>query len=260
MKKLVCLILSLVLVCSMASIAFAAPAEEDDGDVVIYLTRHGETMFNILGRNQGWSDTPLTENGIAVAAALGAALSEDGVEIDAFYSGDLSRQRETAKAIMEAMGVPYSELNENPNLREVCFGSSEGESSAIIAKMLMDEYELTDTIEIYTVLGVNVLLDKFVEIDQIGMAETFEEATARIVLAMDEIVADAQANGYDAVMAVSSGMIIAFLNAVYGTETVLDVPNCSITKVVYHDGEYSIEYVADTSELEKGLELIGAAE
>ena len=31
--------------------------------VNIYLVRHGKTMFNTIGRAQGWSDTPLTAAG-----------------------------------------------------------------------------------------------------------------------------------------------------------------------------------------------------
>ena len=26
----------------------------------LYIIRHGKTMFNTIGRTQGWSDTPLT--------------------------------------------------------------------------------------------------------------------------------------------------------------------------------------------------------
>ena len=31
--------------------------------VKLYLVRHGKTMFNTIGRAQGWSDTPLTAEG-----------------------------------------------------------------------------------------------------------------------------------------------------------------------------------------------------
>lgn len=29
----------------------------------LYIVRHGKTMFNAIGRAQGWSDTPLTAEG-----------------------------------------------------------------------------------------------------------------------------------------------------------------------------------------------------
>ena len=35
--------------------------------ITFYYVRHGQTLFNILGRLQGWCDSPLTEKGIADA-------------------------------------------------------------------------------------------------------------------------------------------------------------------------------------------------
>ena len=29
----------------------------------LFIIRHGKTMFNTIGRAQGWSDTPLTAEG-----------------------------------------------------------------------------------------------------------------------------------------------------------------------------------------------------
>lgn len=36
----------------------------------LYLMRHGETLFNQLGKIEGWSDSPLTENGIKQAKRI----------------------------------------------------------------------------------------------------------------------------------------------------------------------------------------------
>ena len=32
-------------------------------EVKLYIARHGKTMFNTIGRAQGWSDSPLTPFG-----------------------------------------------------------------------------------------------------------------------------------------------------------------------------------------------------
>ncbi len=45
-------------------------------EVVLYVTRHGKTMFNTVHRAQGWSDTPLTDDGVKVAEQLGKGLKE----------------------------------------------------------------------------------------------------------------------------------------------------------------------------------------
>lgn len=50
----------------------------------LYLTRHGETLFNQLHRIQGASDSPLTEKGIAQAKAARGLIA--GVEFDHYYT------------------------------------------------------------------------------------------------------------------------------------------------------------------------------
>ena len=40
----------------------------------LYIARHGKTMFNTIGRAQGWSDTPLTAEGERGIQELGVGL------------------------------------------------------------------------------------------------------------------------------------------------------------------------------------------
>lgn len=54
------------------------------GKLNVYLVRHGKTMFNTSRRVQGWSDTPLTNEGIEVAEFLGRGLRE--TPFDAIYT------------------------------------------------------------------------------------------------------------------------------------------------------------------------------
>ena len=46
----------------------------------LYVIRHGKTMFNTMGRAQGWSDTPLTPEGERGIQALGIGLRESGLD------------------------------------------------------------------------------------------------------------------------------------------------------------------------------------
>ena len=62
--------------------------------VRILLVRHGETAFNVEGRWQGQSDSPLTERGLAQARELSRALAQE--PIAAVYSSDLGRALNTA--------------------------------------------------------------------------------------------------------------------------------------------------------------------
>jgi broad specificity phosphatase PhoE len=87
----------------------------------ILLARHGESDWNREARWQGWADRPLTERGREQKQVLAARLG--GIELDAVYSSDLSRTRETAGAVAAAQGL---EVNVDPALREVDVGSWSG--------------------------------------------------------------------------------------------------------------------------------------
>lgn len=87
----------------------------------ILLARHGESDWNAAGRWQGHADRPLTERGRAQARALERRLA--GTELDAIYSSDLERARETARIVAEPRGL---EVHELPALREVDVGSWSG--------------------------------------------------------------------------------------------------------------------------------------
>ena len=70
------------------------------------LVRHGETLFNVEGRWQGQSDSPLTERGLAQARELGRALSTE--PIAAVYSSDLGRAMQTAAEVAAVHGLTVS--------------------------------------------------------------------------------------------------------------------------------------------------------
>jgi len=74
-----------------------------DAATTFVVVRHGETHWNIAGRLQGHLDSRLTPVGLAQAVALGARLA--GEPLDALYSSDLGRARETARPIAAATGL-----------------------------------------------------------------------------------------------------------------------------------------------------------
>ena len=47
--------------------------------VTLYIVRHGKTMFNTIGRAQGWSDSPLTTVGEQGIRELGLGFKEAGI-------------------------------------------------------------------------------------------------------------------------------------------------------------------------------------
>lgn len=97
------------------------------GTTTILLIRHGETAWNAERRLQGHLDIALNAEGERQAAALGAALA--GERIDVVVSSDLARARQTAEAIVRARGPSAPDaagLQTDPQLRERCYGGFEG--------------------------------------------------------------------------------------------------------------------------------------
>ncbi len=87
----------------------------------IYLTRHGQTLWNLEKRLQGQGDSPLTEAGIEGAKLLGERLKD--IELDVIYSSPINRALQTAKLIKGERDI---KLVEEEGLMEINFGEYEG--------------------------------------------------------------------------------------------------------------------------------------
>ena len=87
----------------------------------LYLMRHGQTLFNVLKRKQGWCDSPLTEAGVEQAKRAGAWFVERGISFDHAYSSTSERACDTLELVVP--GMPYARLK---GLKEWNFGTFEG--------------------------------------------------------------------------------------------------------------------------------------
>src|SRR5205823_5581461 len=82
----------------------AAPSPGVTG-ATIYLVRHGETEWNRIRRYQGWSDSPLTDQGGAQAKAIGRLLSKlPEIGSADLVASPIGRARHTAEIIRECLG------------------------------------------------------------------------------------------------------------------------------------------------------------
>lgn len=87
----------------------------------LYFIRHGTSTWNDERRIQGQLDPPLSEGGREQVRKLGERFRD--TQVDAFYSSDLARARDTAAAIARQIG---REPELVPELREIALGEWEG--------------------------------------------------------------------------------------------------------------------------------------
>ena len=93
--------------------------------ITIYVARHGQTEYNVLGRIQGQIDTPLTDGGYKNAFLVADKLK--GLKFDHIYSSDLGRAFITAHVIAEKLNLENRIVREK-KLREQNFGEFNGKT------------------------------------------------------------------------------------------------------------------------------------
>ena len=87
----------------------------------LYVTRHGETSYNVENRICGVSDILLNKTGKEQAQKIGEKLLDK--KIDVIISSPLQRAQETAKIISQKIKAPI-EIDER--IHEINFGVFEG--------------------------------------------------------------------------------------------------------------------------------------
>jgi len=111
------------------------PTFSGDMCTLVYLIRHGETLWNKEKRLQGQLDSPLTHAGIKQATVLAGRLSS--VRYNAVYSSDLERARHTAKII--TLGSNPVAVTFDDRIRERHFGCFQGLTWEEITKKFPEE-------------------------------------------------------------------------------------------------------------------------
>lgn len=114
-----------------------------DPSLVIYLARHGQTVFNRENRFCGQTDSPLTREGIDEAHRNGRVLREHLGDRGALrlVSSPLARALETAGIIRSELGRSGLPIETDPRLREISFGAWEGLTVDEIKSRYADEWQ-----------------------------------------------------------------------------------------------------------------------
>jgi len=95
--------------------------DEARAPAIIYLGRHGETVWNAENRCQGQADADFSDAGRAQLAALALQLAD--VNFDAAYTSPLPRAVRTAAAILGGKRLHALRV---PELSEISYGSLQG--------------------------------------------------------------------------------------------------------------------------------------
>ncbi len=109
------------------------------GSCTLFFVRHGQTEHNVKGLIQGHSDSALTAEGKKECHRLKNRFKK--VRIEAIYSSDLLRAKETARiiALPHRLNVVF-----NAALRERNYGGIEGKHWTILDIIHKDLVKLTD--------------------------------------------------------------------------------------------------------------------
>lgn len=216
---------------TVTSAAASKSKQEGDRPVTFYLVRHGETLFNVEGLMQGWSDSPLTENGIRVAENLSRGLAD--VPFVAAYSSTSERAMDTANIILKGRDIP---LTRDQRLKEMNFGEWEGLPTKEIAAKHPD------------------LLTNSEVLKQVG-GETTKEVVDRAKAALEQMAEQNNAKGGN-VLVVSHGITIIDLALAIDPKS-FDIsegglPNSSVTTIEWKNGQFKVLKVGDQSYAKKG--------
>jgi len=92
----------------------------------IVLVRHGESTWNKENKFTGWTDVPLSENGIKEASKAGKILKANNFTFDLAYTSYLIRARDTLNIILEELNEQNIEIKTSWKLNERHYGALQG--------------------------------------------------------------------------------------------------------------------------------------
>lgn len=174
----------------------------------LYLMRHGQTLFNVRKKIQGWCDSPLTPLGIQQAKAAKEALKD--IKFDHYYCSSAERCCDTLENITDQ---PYQRLK---GIKERYFSVFEGESED-----LNPPFELYDSF--FSAFG----------------GETGKQVQERMIATLTEVM---EKEDHHTVLAVShAGASMAFLSAFGDPKLILKnkrFSNCCILHFRYEHGTF----------------------
>lgn len=183
---------------------------------VLYLMRHGQTMFNVRRKIQGWCDAPLTEEGKKQAMVAGEYFQKEKIVFDHAYASTSERACDTLEFITS---MPYTRLK---GLKEWNFGIFEGESEDLNPPLPYGDFFKTYD------------------------GEGEKEVRDRIVQTLQEVI---NKENHKIVLAVSHGATCAQFYRAWESYAKVKKEgkfhNCCILKFVYENGIFTLTQIIE---------------
>ncbi|WP_339317766.1 histidine phosphatase family protein [Paenibacillus sp. FSL R10-2734] len=200
----------------------------------IYLTRHGQTEWNVQNRMQGHMDSALTTLGVQQAEWLSRGMQAK--KLDVIYASPSPRALRTAEIIRGERDVP---LKTSDAFKEIGMGVWEGQDSAELVAQYSEQHRFFwEDPGQFKVEG----------------SETFAEVQARALEKLQEIITEHQG---ETVLIVSHTVVIKLLMAYFESRELPKLwdlpyiyPTC-LSRIDFTDGVPEILLHGDTSHYEE---------
>ncbi|BFH13723.1 histidine phosphatase family protein [Paenibacillus melissococcoides] len=197
----------------------------------LYLTRHGQTEWNVEERMQGHKDSPLTSLGVLQAEWLQQRL--EPVRLDAVYSSSSLRAWRTARI---AAGHKQVSIRPMDEFMEINLGLWEGQHIEFIENQFGQQYlHFFNRPDLY---------------QPTGCGETYEQLISRVIPAIDSIISRHQG---ETVLIVTHRITLKTIMGYYGNKTLHelgslpDIQSASLSKISIENRVPTIEMYGDTS-------------
>lgn len=204
----------------------------------LYLVRHGETYLNRYRKLQGWSDSPLTEEGKAVAIEAGKRLAD--IPFQRVYTSDMGRTIKTAELMLKHnQASRHVEINKRKAFREVFFGSFEGDMISTTWEKIArengyNEKNITGK-GLFQKHSTEEILNFIKKADPVHHAENAAELWERIENGLNEIVETDSQSQLENILLVTHGVVIRSILSKYtdAFHPEMVIKNSSVSVVEY---------------------------
>lgn len=200
----------------------------------VYLTRHGQTVWNLDKRLQGSGNSDLTDLGIYQAEQLKKRL--DNINLDIVYTSPLERAKKTANILRGNRDIEVVDVD---GFKEISFGEYEGHTEEELLKVGKGK-------------EIKEIFNGSMDIKAPG-GESLRELYNRVGEALDNILKNSINKN---ILIVAHGMtlkaIMNYFNKGNGFYKEI-MGQASLSKINCFDDRFDFEFINDSNHIDKKI-------